>query len=131
MPTRRLLRHLSWVCACAAFFAAIAPAISKMVHAAEGTHLVEVCSTEGRRFVAVDDAGPAFPAAPALEDHPCGYCYLQAHSPFAATPASSAALPAATPGFPPPARESGPSVHRLATRANLTRAPPLDDLLTS
>lgn len=91
--TRRSLRHIAWMCACFALIGAIAPAISKMVLAAQGVRWVEICSTEGRKLLAINDDGKELPRLPGLAEHACGYCLLQQQSPFV----PSASMPAVAP----------------------------------
>jgi hypothetical protein len=95
---RHLLRRLSWIALLAIFGLALAPTISHALAAASGqSAYTEICTPQGTRLVALDDAGglqqPVGPASPSLGhmDH-CPLCGLAGHAP-ALAPAVSIWLP--------------------------------------
>ena len=83
---RHHLRAFSRLALLAMVVLALMPTLSRLWAASQGPGAwVEICTAQGMRWVAADEAGtsgpgtPAAPAAPAVGDH-CPYCSL-AHTP--------------------------------------------------
>lgn len=124
LRTRRIQRHVAWICACFAFFGAIAPAVSKMVFAAQGVHLVQICGVEGQKLVALGENGKERPAVPGTSDHFCGYCFLQQHSPVIPSVAVAGIAPQPLVSSPPVHARAIASAARSDWPANPVRGPP-------
>jgi len=122
--THRIQRRFAWLCAFAVLVAAMAPTVSKLVYAAQGVHWVQICTLEGRKFLAYSDTGDEVPATPAIADHYCGYCLLQQLSPAVASHSAAGALPAIESSPASPVSGSLPAPRRSGWRAHLSRAPP-------
>ncbi|MBK6961162.1 MAG: DUF2946 family protein [Gammaproteobacteria bacterium] len=95
----------------------------KLLAASQGVAWIEICSTNGTKFVALDLGTKKIPDAPmAIESH-CGYCLLQQHSPVVPTPPYT--LEVAAVSFDHLPFCSGVSIFkRFARCAHYTRAPP-------
>ncbi|HRQ58107.1 MAG TPA: DUF2946 domain-containing protein [Azoarcus taiwanensis] len=124
--TRRYQRLASWIATFAIVLATVAPTVSQAMVASGmmGDGWVEVCTSQGMRWVAVGDETPS--DVPAEYCHgACAYCFTHAGS-FGLVP-----------GFDPPASLHEEHAERLTVRcstplrasgvwsSHLTRAPPL------
>lgn len=106
---------------CVMWLGAVAPAVSRIADVAKGRVWVEVCSSTGSKWVAMD-TGEELPSRGGHEAH-CTFCVLQADQPlvlgefpplvFAEFECSSKA-----PGFSPA------SLERIAFLMPFCRAPP-------
>lgn len=119
---RHPLRQLSWIALLAIFGLALAPTISHALAAASGqSAYTEICTPQGTRLVALDEAGgltqPAGPTPPSLGhlDH-CPLCGLAGHA---------LALPQAALGWSPEGALSHavPSLFQQAHRLLFAWAP--------
>lgn len=96
-PTRRLA---TWIAALAVLMAALAPALSQALGAQQAANWIEVCSSQGTKWLAGDDDGTAAPKAAHAFEH-CPYCSVHAQSldlpPVVATVGPIAGLQQAVP----------------------------------
>ncbi len=92
------IRRTSFVALLAMLMAVLAPTVSKVVAAERaGSHLVEVCTTEGTKWVAVSELGQSGmvthqqgPASVHEHGGDCPYCSLQTSKFFITTAQSFA-----------------------------------------
>lgn len=79
MRTVRAHRRLtSWIAALAILLASLAPTLSHALASATGTNWIEICTTQGSRWIqAGDDGTERAPAFAHLLEH-CPYCSLHA-----------------------------------------------------
>lgn len=78
-----LLRRAVWAVLAAVLFGSLAPAVSRVLAAADArAGWVEVCTANGVQRIPTGDADRQAPVHAALGDH-CGYCRLQSDHPFA------------------------------------------------
>jgi hypothetical protein len=71
-------RLTSWIAALAILLAALAPALSHALASATGTNWIEICTTQGSKWIqAGEDGTERAPASSHLLEH-CPYCTLQA-----------------------------------------------------
>ncbi|MGV1046329.1 DUF2946 domain-containing protein [Limnohabitans sp.] len=119
-----LHRRLAWLALCALLFGVLAPTVSKVLAASQGTIWLEVCSSDGTKRIAISPTGDRGTELPAMTDSHCAYCFLQQHSPFLPTALAGWSL---TPAQPDDlkANSSGANMAQHTARtANQTRAPP-------
>jgi len=78
--TRRLQRFASWIATFAIVLAALAPTVSQALVASglAGSGWIEVCSAQGTRWVASDEASPEAPFEHC--EGVCAYCFTHAGS---------------------------------------------------
>lgn len=123
---QRFQSRTAWLMLCVMLLGAAAPAISRMADVLKGRIWVEVCSSTGSKWVAMD-TGEELPSRGGHDAH-CAFCVLQADQPlvlselpplvFAEFECSSKA-----PGFSPS------SLERIAFLMPLCRAPPFSSAL--
>ena len=71
-------RLTSWIAALAILLASLAPALSHALASATGTNWVEICTTQGSKWIqAGDDGTEGSPASAHTLEH-CPYCSLHA-----------------------------------------------------
>jgi hypothetical protein len=71
-------RLTSWIAALAVLLAALAPALSHALASGTGAHWIEICTTQGSRWIqAGEDGTERTPASAHLLEH-CPYCTLHA-----------------------------------------------------
>lgn len=75
-------RLFSWVAIFAILLAALAPSVSYAVGSADGVSSIDVCTSQGSKWIQVGENGPE-PASEHLLDH-CLYCSL--HTPTLGLP---------------------------------------------
>lgn len=125
MRARRTHRRLTtWIAALAILLASLAPAMSHALASAAGTLWVEVCTSQGAKWIqAGEDGTERAPASAHLLEH-CPYCTL--HAPALGLPpaAPSAHLPLPLSHAVPLAFLSAPRTLHVWVRAQ-PRAPPL------
>ena len=119
-----LHRRLAWLALCTLILGALAPSVSKVLAASQGTVWVEVCSSEGTKRIVISPTGVPGTGMPAMTDSHCAYCFLQQHSPFLPSVLVGwAETPALFDGF--KANSSVANIAKPLTRsANQARAPP-------
>lgn len=70
-------RLISWIAAFAILLASLAPALSHALAPATGTNWIEICTTQGSKWIKANQEGPErAPATAHVLDH-CPYCSLQ------------------------------------------------------
>jgi hypothetical protein len=95
MRVFRAHRRLTiWFAALAILLASLAPSLSHALASASGTDWIEICTTQGSKWIATgEDGSERAPAAVHVLDH-CPYCSVHAPA-FGLPPANdSAQLPA-------------------------------------
>ncbi|WP_200228185.1 DUF2946 domain-containing protein [Rubrivivax gelatinosus] len=116
-------RRVGWLMATALLLAALAPSVSHALQASRGIGWVEVCTTQGSRWIqAQADPQPEAPARLQALEH-CLYCSL--HAPATGLPPDEA------PALAPASHGSAPAAAWLQSprtlavwRSALARAPP-------
>ncbi len=77
-------RLTTWIAALAILLASLAPSLSHAVASATGTNWIEVCTTQGSKWIAAgEDSSERAPASAHVLEH-CPYCSL--HAPDLALP---------------------------------------------
>lgn len=117
-------RLTSWIAALAILVASLAPALSHAMASATGTHWVEVCTTQGAKWVQAGEDGSEHSTAPAHVLEHCPYCSL--HAPTLGLPSVTQLvhLPGRLTHAVPPAFLSAPRTLYAWVTAQ-PRAPPL------
>ena len=70
-------RLISWIAAFAIMLSSLAPALSHALATATGTNWIEICTTQGSRWIkASQDGSERAPASAHVVDH-CPYCSPQ------------------------------------------------------
>lgn len=122
--TRRLQRFASWIASFAILMAAWAPAVSQAMVAAGlgGADWVEVCTSQGMRWVSVDQTSDESQEVLAGA---CAYCFTHCAS-FGLTPHGHDGFAGGVRFFetPSPALDA-PPIAGSPRSAHLTRGPPL------
>lgn len=117
-------RLTSWIAALAILLASLAPTLSHALASATGANWIEVCTTQGSKWVqAGDDGAERAPASTHLLEH-CPYCSL--HAPTLGLPPVMERVHLPLPVGPavPPAFLSAPRTLHAWVSAQ-PRAPPL------
>ena len=70
-------RFTSWIAALAILLSALAPALSHALAADGGASWVEICTTQGSKWIQAEDGSEGAPASTHVLDH-CPYCSLHA-----------------------------------------------------
>lgn len=81
-------RLTSWIAALAILLASLAPALSHALASATGSNWIEICTTQGSKWIqAGEDGTERAPASAHLLEH-CPYCTL--HAPVLGLPPAAA-----------------------------------------
>lgn len=125
MSTARAHRRLTgWIAALAILLASLAPALSHALASATGTPWIEICTTQGSKWIqAGEDGSERTPGSAHVLDH-CPYCSL--HAPMLGLPPAEhpSQLPLVLSHETPLAFLSAPRTLHAWVRAQ-PRAPPL------
>lgn len=118
-------RLISWIAALAILLASLAPALSHALAPATGTNWIEICTTQGSKWIkASQDGSERAPASAHVVDH-CPYCSLQ--TPTLGLPPAHhlAQLPLGLSHEVPPAFLSAPYTLQAWVSAQPRAPPPL------
>jgi hypothetical protein len=84
-------RFTTWIAVLAILLASLAPSLSHALASATGTNWIEVCTTQGSKWIAAgEDGSERAPASAHVLEH-CPYCSLHAPG-LALPPANDATL---------------------------------------
>ncbi|MYM84998.1 DUF2946 domain-containing protein [Duganella sp. FT50W] len=121
----KFYRRVVWLALCGLIFAALSPAISKLLATSQGIEWTEICSAEGSKRIALDTTTKNVPNAPMAADSYCGYCVLQHYSPAIGTSSLSLTIAAASTVGALVGNEGRALFKRFVRDAHRTRAPPV------